>query len=296
MSVPVSRSKAVAHLGIVLLLTLPVGCSSGQPKQGKLLPQPIVDAWTQAGAEVGWVRLDSGGRFQFIPASATKPIGGGFHSGIPNGPVYPGPKGGDQAGDLAGFKIILWREGAIARLPVPQQPFGIFLAADVTDASLKELAGLNTLQALTLNGATQVTDAGLKQLAGLTALQTLAFWSSTPVTDAGLKELARLKALRNLCLRDTEVTDAGLKELAALKGLQTLDLHNTRVTDAGLKQLAALTGVQALDLSETMVTDAGLKELASLKRLQKLDLQGTQVTDAGLNELRKALPNCEIGK
>jgi len=296
MAVSVSRSKAVAHLGIVLILTLPVGCSSGQPKQGKSLPQPVVDAWTQAGAEVGWVRLDSNGSFTFIPASATKPIGGGFHSGIPNGPVYPGPRGGDKAGDLAGFKIAQWREGAVARLPVPQQSFGIFLAVDVTDAGLKELAGLNTLQALAVVGGAQVTDAGLKQLTGLTKLQTLAFWSSTQMTDAGLKELSGLKGLQNLCLRDNKVTDAGLKELVGLKGLQTLDLHNTQVTDAGLKQLAALTGVQSLDLSETKVKDAGLKELASLKGLQKLDLQGTQVTDAGLQELRNALPKCEIRK
>ena len=42
----------------------------------------------------------------------------------------------------------------------------------MTDAGLKELAGLKSLQTLDLNG-TQVTDAGLKELAGLKSLQTL---------------------------------------------------------------------------------------------------------------------------
>ncbi len=42
----------------------------------------------------------------------------------------------------------------------------------MTDAGLKELAGLKSLQLLYLAG-TQVTDAGLKELAGLKSLQML---------------------------------------------------------------------------------------------------------------------------
>ena len=42
----------------------------------------------------------------------------------------------------------------------------------MTDAGLKELAGLKNLQTLDLGG-TQVTDAGLKELAGLKSLQSL---------------------------------------------------------------------------------------------------------------------------
>ena len=42
----------------------------------------------------------------------------------------------------------------------------------MTDAGLKELAGLKSLQMLNLD-STKVTDAGLKELAGLKSLQTL---------------------------------------------------------------------------------------------------------------------------
>ena len=90
---------------------------------------------------------------------------------------------------------------------------------------------------ITVNlGGTTVTDAGLKELAGLKSLSTL-YLDSTKVTDAGVKELAGLKNLTALDLFNTQVTDAGLKELAGLKNLTTLFLSNTQVTDAGVREL-----------------------------------------------------------
>ena len=64
---------------------------------------------------------------------------------------------------------------------------------------------------LNLNG-TQVTDAGLKELAGLTQMQNLGL-SRTQVTDAGLKELTGMKNLQMVNLVGTKVTDAGVQEL-----------------------------------------------------------------------------------
>ena len=54
-----------------------------------------------------------------------------------------------------------------------------------------------------------MTDAGLKELAGLKSLQALNL-GDTQVTDAGLKELAGLKSLQLLDLDDTKVTEAGV--------------------------------------------------------------------------------------
>ena len=108
--------------------------------------------------------------------------------------------------------------------------------------------------------STKVTDAGLKELAGLKSLQVLNL-AGTQVTDAGLKELADLKNLQILDLNLTKVTDAGLKELAGLKSLQTLNLNYTQVTDAGLKELAGLKSLRSLGLAGTKVTDAGVVEL-----------------------------------
>jgi hypothetical protein len=49
-------------------------------------------------------------------------------------------------------------------------------------------------------------------------------------------------------------------------------------------------------LSSTGLTDAGLKQLASHKNLEFLLLLDTKVTEEGVAQLRKALPQCYIGK
>src|SRR5206468_2949149 len=156
------------------------GRLAGQEKQPSPLAQPIVEAWTKAGAKAGWLRPEpSIGYVGFLPASAAA-----------------------RVGDVPGFKIA-WREGVVAKLLPPQQPFGLDRSeTDVTDAGVKELAGLKSLQALNL--------------------------FNTKLTDAGLKELAGLKSLQTLDLSFTQVTDAGLKELGGLKGLQTLYLTATQ--------------------------------------------------------------------
>ena len=68
---------------------------------------------------------------------------------------------------------------------------------------------------------TGVTDAGLKELAGLQNLQRFVL-GNTAITDAGLKELAKLKSLKNVHLAGTRTTDAGIKQLEeSVPGLQT---------------------------------------------------------------------------
>ena len=252
------------------------------------LPENIVTAWKEAGATVGWLRVGEFGSLEFVGEKEGKP------------------------GYLPAFYFAVWHEGRLANLPDPASAFGLDLHwfperfsvvgdgrrpqhSEVTDAGLKELAGLKSLQALGL-ARTGVTDAGLKELAGLKSLQALDLgW--TKVTGAGLKELAGLKSLQTLYLYGTQVTDAGLKELAGLKSLQSLNLEATQVTDAGLKELAGLKSLQSLNLGGTPVTDAGLKELAGLKSLQTLDLGSTKVTDAGLKELAglKSLQSLNLG-
>ncbi|MFO0843720.1 MAG: hypothetical protein U0797_15210 [Gemmataceae bacterium] len=60
-----------------------------------------------------------------------------------------------------------------------------------------------------------MTDAGLKELAGLHRLEHLSLYNVGQVTDAGLGELVGLKALKYLDLRGTQVTDAGARKLAS---------------------------------------------------------------------------------
>jgi hypothetical protein len=59
---------------------------------------------------------------------------------------------------------------------------------------------------------TQLTDAGLKELAGLANLQRLDL-RHTKVTDAGLKDLTGFKRLKELRVGGTRITDAGVMQL-----------------------------------------------------------------------------------
>jgi internalin A len=266
--------RTVAAMGALVIMAAGghPGFTAEPPAQKappKPLPKEIVEAWKEAGADVGWMRADKFGLLKLLLKK----------------------EGLD--GDLPAFGFSAWKDGLLPKLPAPAAAFGLNLfGCKVRDVGLKDLAGLKNLRALNLR-FNQVSDAGLKELAPLKNLQTLNL-GFTYVSDAGLKELAALKNLEALELFRTLVTAAGLKELAELKKLQKLDLGGTRVTDAGLQQLAGLKSLRALNLNSTQVTNAGLKELAGLKKLQTLDLRGTQVTDAGLKELQKTLPDCKI--
>ena len=161
------------------------------------LSAEVVAAWREADASsAGWAEH-------------------GFLSGV-------SPRRGGQGRGSANFRVRTSVEGRVlAKLPSPEHPFGLLLSyANVTDAGLKELAGLK-LQNLVLY-ETKVTDAGLKELGGLKSLQSLDLgW--TQLTD--LKELGGLNSLQSLSVSGTKVTNAGLKGLAGLESLQWLDLR-----------------------------------------------------------------------
>ncbi|VTR97788.1 leucine-rich repeat domain-containing protein [Tuwongella immobilis] len=174
------------------------------------LPEKIVQAWTDAGAQVGWLTVNKFANFRWEKQAT--------------------------AGSVLAFRFLPGKESVIANLPAPESPFGLNLGiARVTNAGLKVLAGLTSLTVLDLFDS-QVTDAGLKELAGLKNLTALDL-GSTQVTDAGLKELSSLTSLTTLGLMSTKVTDAGLKELAGLKNLTSLNLVGTKVTEKGMAEL-----------------------------------------------------------
>lgn len=88
---------------------------------------------------------------------------------------------------------------------------------DVTDETLKYLAGMKLLRELDIAGS-KISDAGLKHLESLVTLDKLIL-SRTPITDAGLKPLLdKLPKLKQLDARETGVTPAVLRPW--LKGLE----------------------------------------------------------------------------
>lgn len=105
-----------------------------------------------------------------------------------------------------------------------------------------------------------VTDAELKELAGLSQLTSLNL-SYTQVSDAGIKELVPLKSLTTLSLRGTKVTGIGFRALAPLKSLTSIDLRATHVSDPGLREIGAIKSLTSLDLIAIMGTVEGVNSL-----------------------------------
>ena len=104
----------------------------------KPLPDYIVKAWKDAGATVGWMAVGTNG----VPTFVEKP----------------------DAGAVPAFRFPKWKGGLIAKLPLPEAPFGLDLAGtEVSDEGLKELANLKHLTSLTLC-ETKVTDAAVEKL------------------------------------------------------------------------------------------------------------------------------------
>jgi internalin A len=165
------------------------GAAPADEKRPEPLPADVVAAWQKAGAVPGWLGVDDKrGILEFRRGAAGK------------------------AGEVAAFSLRDWEPGVLGKLPPPGLPFALSLVeTQMTDAGLKELAGLKQLQWLDLY-STEVTDAGLREMTGLKQLKRLDL-SSTKVTDAGLKELAGLKQLKRLYFVGTKVTEAGVAEL-----------------------------------------------------------------------------------
>ncbi len=169
---------------------------------------------------------------------------------------------------------------------------------ELTDQGLKLLLQKygNRIQGLDLRN-TKVSDAGLKDVAGLANLHQLTLgnedlrhfsqihWPTSPITDAGLAHLRNMPQLMNLYLNGLPVTDSGLAAIANLPNLAGLYLCRTKVQGPGLSRLKSLPTLAVLSLDESQVTDAGLSHLAGASNLQFLSLTGVSLTAEGLKAL-----------
>lgn len=264
-------------LSLTALLLLATGTASAQEAR---LPKEVEEAWSKAGAFVGWMGPRKADNFMTYTRNLDEL---------------------DPARAVPAFQP-RWKDGMLAALPFPTKPFGLSIrASSVTDQSLKELAGLKELVALDL-GNQKVTDLGLKDLAALTKLKTLAL-DNTLITSKGLSELTALKELTWLSVDVPSVMGEGLKELAALKritivhGGETNEDNLKRLREGGLthmlphalaadgKRPSSPAEITSLKLPSFYAAENALKELADLKQLNMLDV--AYLTDAGLASLRE---------
>jgi hypothetical protein len=175
--------------------------------------------------------------------------------------------------------------------------------AGVTDADVRGLALILTLEDLNLEACTHVTDVScLRESHALKKLNL----RCTGATDAGIRGLERIPTLEDLNLMSTRVTD--VSRLRDSRALKILNLRCSGVTDAGIRGLELIPTLEHLNLWNSNVTDTGirgleliptlvdlalagckqLKDVSCLRdsrTLRKLNLWSAGVTDAGIRGL-----------
>jgi hypothetical protein len=158
-------------------------------------------------------------------------------------------------------------------------------AKDQDLGGMADLADLDRLRNLQLEGCTRVTDAGLAPVSALGNLHLLMLEGCPEITDGGLAHLRGLGRLSWLSLaRCDRITDNGLAHLRSLVSLQVLLLDGChRITDRGLAHLHGLPSLRRLDLH-------GVPRAGLFKGL----LGARGITNASMAALVAAIPGCEI--
>jgi hypothetical protein len=201
----------------------------------------------------------------------------------------------DQLASLSVFNTPMSAQAAAELRKLPRLRNVLLRNCVITDAAVRELAAIPSLEELRLIDNPDVGDAGMKPLGQCLGLNSLSLEGSR-ISDQGLKELSGLMKLERLNLEGTRVTAHGLKELSGLKKLEMLSLADTAVADQGLEHVRELKSLFSLNLSRTAVTDAGLDLLHRCENLTSLDLDGTKVTEEGVGRLSEALPRCLVSR
>jgi hypothetical protein len=152
--------------------------------------------------------------------------------------------------------------------------------SSVTNAGIRGLELIPTLEILNLGGCRGITDVSCLQSCRVLKQLVLA---GTNVTDAGIRGLELISALEELNLRGCrEITDVSC--LRSSRALKKLELTESSVIDAGIRGLELVPTLEELSLWDCEeITD--VSRLQSCRALQKLDLAGTNVTDAGIRGL-----------
>lgn len=158
----------------------------------------------------------------------------------------------------------------------------------ISDAGLETIAGIRTLEELTLINFKAVSDAGFAALGALPALRVLSLSGCDQLGDAGIQGLDPSWPLEQLRLAGCRLLgDASLEHLSQFTRLETLIFgHSETVASSQLSGLRLSSMIMEDLCSLDGVSDAGLGHLATLVDLRDLDLCGCRnVTDAGLATL-----------
>jgi len=156
--------------------------------------------------------------------------------------------------------------------------------SSTSDADVRKLSSLQSLEALRIGSECRLTDAGLRGIAELPRLRQLSFYPRTLSPEA-LAALARAKFLTDLDLnfRKDEAGDEMLTSVCRIGTLEHLYVGCCGpVTDAGVRALGALKHLRRLQLSwSSTIIGKGFEALADTPTLETVELTGIQLSPEG---------------
>jgi len=149
---------------------------------------------------------------------------------------------------------------------------------DLFTSGVSQLAKLQSLEELTLNGGPLSSDDDLKGLESLSRLRRLHIWGGglegCNLSDKGVEPICKLRQLEALDLDKTRLTNRGLNQLGCLTNLKSLDVWTPKLeADAVALDLSRLTNLRRLVLGSSL-QDWDLVCLSGLHHLEWLSLNG----------------------
>jgi len=135
-----------------------------------------------------------------------------------------------------------------------------------------------------LNAGGMMTDIAMGQLARLDHVTDLLLEGSKMLTDEGLRHLAGMPQLRSLDISgwDSQITDRGLEVLGHLHNLREFQsCWNRGISDSGIAHLAGCDQLESVNLLGSPTGDAAIKASMGKTKLRHLKT-GKQVSDSGL--------------
>ncbi len=167
----------------------------------------------------------------------------------------------------------------------------------LTDAALNQLAKLENLEVLRIQGNRQINGSGLKAFVqskrqpGLRGL----YASGTALTREGMSNVKKIGSLEVFEFASSQLSDQLLFELKGATNLKTLSVAGNNLTSASGLTIKTMRNLENLDLQRNpMVTAQMLASLSTLTELSQLNLTKTSCTLSSVQEFRRRQKKCTV--
>lgn len=160
---------------------------------------------------------------------------------------------------------------------------------------LKDIAGMQSLEILSLDGSRNLNDDAFAELVEMPHLRMLTLnW--TRVGEEAFTHISRFRELEELIVDSPNITDGCIQSLSSHSQLRLLRLHGGKISDKGLVELTSLSALKRLYLTNySDISDEGIQCLAKIGGLESILFDSCEnITESGISQLQKQIPECNI--